>query len=167
MTAKIFFSIILTLVITLIILYIVYISKGGESRASVFGIPAFMKIIISNRSGVPIYEQIKAQISSAIFSGELREDDMLPSVRQLARDLKISVITTARAYADLEAEGFVTNVQGKGCYVLPRNQELARENALHKMEDSLGKAIAAAKTEGIAKEEVIERINILWESENE
>ena len=126
-----------------------------------------MKIIVSNRSGIPIYEQIKEQIKTAIFSGELREDDVLPSLRQLARDLKVSVITTGRAYADLEREGFVANMQGKGCYVLPRNKELARENALAKMEDGLSAAIAAAKTEGIDKEQIIERLNLLWEAEYE
>jgi len=126
-----------------------------------------MKIIVSNRSGVAIYEQIKEQIKAAIFSGELREDDVLPSIRQLARDLKISVITTTRAYGDLEQEGFIVNVQGKGCYVLPRNKELARENALHKMEDGLGMAIAAAKAEGITKKEIIERLNLLWETDYE
>jgi GntR family transcriptional regulator len=122
-----------------------------------------MRIIVSNRSGVPIYEQIKEQIKSAIFSGELEEDDMLPSIRQLARDLKISVITTTRAYGDLEQEGFIANVQGKGCFVLPRNAELARENAMHKLEDGLSAAISAAKAEGITKEEVMERLNLLWE----
>lgn len=122
-----------------------------------------MKIILSNRSGVPIYEQIKGQIKEAIFSGELKEDELLPSIRQLARDLKISVITTTRAYNDLEQEGFVAQMQGKGCYVLPRNTELARENALHKMEDGLQAAIAAAKAEGISKEEIIERLRLLWE----
>ena len=126
-----------------------------------------MKIIVSNRSGVPIYEQIKDQIKTAIFSGELCEDDVLPSIRQLARDLKISVITTTRAYSDLEQEGFIVNVQGKGCFVLPRNVELARENALHKMENGLSAAIAAAKTESITKNEVIERLNLLWEAEYE
>ncbi|MCL2080560.1 MAG: GntR family transcriptional regulator [Oscillospiraceae bacterium] len=126
-----------------------------------------MKIIISNRSGVPIYEQIKEQVKAAIFSGELREDDVLPSIRQLARDLKISVITTTRAYSDLELEGFIANVQGKGCYVLPRNKELARENAMHRIEDGLSAAIAAAKSEDIIKEEVIERLNLLWEADYE
>jgi len=126
-----------------------------------------MKIIVSNRSGTHIYEQIKEQIKAAIFSGELQEDDVLPSYRQLARDLKISVITTTRAYGDLEQEGFVVNVQGKGCYVLPRNKELARENAMHKMEGGLSAAIAAAKAEGITKNEVIERLNLLWEAEHE
>ena len=126
-----------------------------------------MRIIISNRSGIPIYEQIKEQIKAAIFSGELQEDDMLPSIRQLARDLNISVITTTRAYSDLEQEGFLVSVQGKGCFVLPRNTELARENAMHKMENGLSVAIAAAKTEGISKEEVIQRLNLLWEVEYE
>ena len=126
-----------------------------------------MKIIVSNRSGIPIYEQIKEQIKAAIFNGELQEDDPLPSIRQLARDLKISVITTTRAYSDLEQEGFIATVQGKGCFVLPRNTELARENAMHKMENGLCAAIAAAKAEGIAKDEVIERLNLLWEVEHE
>ena len=124
-----------------------------------------MKIIVSNRSGVPIYEQIKEQIKAAIFSGAVQEDDMLPSIRQLARDLKISVITTTRAYSDLEKEGFIANVQGKGCFVLPRNKELARENIIYKIEEGLSNAITAAKTENITKEEVIERLNLLWEEE--
>ena len=121
-----------------------------------------MKILISNRSGRPIYEQIKEQVKAAIFNGELNEDDLLPSIRGLAKDLKVSVITTTRAYSDLEAEGFVINVQGKGCYVLPRNKELAKENALHRMEEGLLAAIAAAKPEGISREEVLERLNLLW-----
>ena len=126
-----------------------------------------MRIIVSNRSGVPIYEQIKEQIKEAIFAGELREDDILPSIRQLARDLKISVITTTRAYSDLEQEGFIANVQGKGCFVLPRNTELARENALHKMESGLSTAISTAKAEGISRDDVIDRLKLLWEVEND
>ncbi|MDR1674133.1 MAG: GntR family transcriptional regulator [Oscillospiraceae bacterium] len=122
-----------------------------------------MKIVVSNRSGVPIYEQIKTQIKEAIFSGQLLEDELLPSIRGLAKELKISVITTTRAYSDLEEEGFVVNVQGKGCYVLPRNTELARENAMHKVEDSLLNAITSAKADGISKEEVGKLLNILWE----
>jgi len=89
-----------------------------------------VKIIISNTSGIPIYEQIKEQIKSAILSGEIEENEMLPSLRQLARDLKISVLTTTRAYTELEQEGFVTNVQGKGCYVMGRGSELIREQLL-------------------------------------
>ena len=126
-----------------------------------------MRIIISNRSGIPIYEQIKEQIKGAIFSEELMEDDLLPSIRQLARDLKVSVITTTRAYSDLEQEGFIANVQGKGCFVLPRNTELARENAMHKMENGLSAAIEAARAENISKDEIIERLNLLWEVDHE
>ena len=124
-----------------------------------------MKIIVSNRLGVPIYEQIKDQIKEAIFSGELREDDLLPSIRQLAKDLKISVITTTRAYSDLEEQGFIVSVQGKGCYVLPQNKEMARENALRKIEAGLNEAISAAKAGSIAKEEVTEMLNILYTEE--
>lgn len=127
-----------------------------------------MKIIVSNRSALPIYEQIKAQVKDAIFTGELREDDVLPSIRQLARDLKISVITTSRAYSDLEAEGFVVNVQGKGCYVLPQNKELVRENALKKVEQGLLDAILAAQSGGVKKDEVLEMLKLLYlEDENE
>jgi len=155
------------------ILYIVilYTVKEQEtpleiSIEEIFGKEgSIMRIIISNRSGVPIYEQIREQVKAAIFSGELTEDELLPSVRGLARDLKVSVITTTRAYSDLEAEGFVVSVQGKGCYVLPRNKELAKENALYKMEEGLIAAITAARPEGISKDEVIERLNLLWESE--
>ncbi|HWQ75651.1 MAG TPA: GntR family transcriptional regulator [Syntrophomonas sp.] len=125
-----------------------------------------MKIIVSNRSGLPIYEQIKAHIKEAIFSGELQEDDLLPSIRQLARDLKISVITTTRAYNDLEAEGFIVSVQGKGCYVLPQNKEMARENALRKIEFGLTDAIAAARAGGITKEEVAEMLAVLYEEDD-
>jgi len=125
-----------------------------------------LKIIVSNRLSVPIYEQIKSQIKEAIFSEELIEDDLLPSIRQLAKDLKISVITTTRAYNDLESEGFVVNVQGKGCYVLPQNKEMARENALRKIENSFSEAIISAKASGISKAEFSEVLNILCKEEN-
>jgi len=125
-----------------------------------------VKIILSNRSAQPIYEQIKTQIREAIFSGELRENDQLPSVRQLARDLQISVITTTRAYSDLDAQGLVVNVQGKGCYVLPRNKELARENALRKLEDAMNAAIAAAKAGGIARADFDATLKLLCEEEH-
>ena len=124
-----------------------------------------MKLIVSNRSGVPIYEQIKAQIKEAIFSGELPEDELLPSIRQLAKDLKISVITTTRAYKDLEAEGFINTVQGKGCYVLPQDKEMARENVLRKIEEGLSEAIEVAKIGGIGKDEVFGMLDVLYEEE--
>jgi Predicted transcriptional regulators len=125
-----------------------------------------VKIVVSNRSGIPIYEQIKSQIVEAICNGDLVEDDMLPSIRQLAKDLKISVITTTRAYADLAEEGFVVNVQGKGCYVLPQNKEMARENALKKIESSLTEAITSAKIGKISREEFNEVLSILSKEEN-
>ena len=124
-----------------------------------------MKLIVSNRSGVPIYEQIKAQIKEAIFSGEFPEDELLPSIRQLAKDLKISVITTTRAYKDLEAEGFINTVQGKGCYVLPQDKEMARENVLRKIEEGLSEAIEVAKIGGIGKDEVFRMLGVLFEEE--
>ena len=125
-----------------------------------------MKIIISNHSGEPIYEQIKEQIKTAIFSGELLEGEPLPSIRQLAKDLKISVITTVRAYNDLEQGGYVANVQGKGCYVLPQNKELIRENALREIERGLMIAISAATTAKINKDEVISMLDVLSKEEN-
>jgi GntR family transcriptional regulator len=140
------------------ILYIdVHITPGGEEKD--------VKIIVSNRSGEPIYEQIKNQVKEAIYAGELEEGDVLPSIRQLARDLKISVITTTRAYSDLEDEGFVVNVQGKGCFVLPRNHEMARENALRKAEEGLITAIAAAKAGGITRAELAEMLELLAKDE--
>jgi len=125
-----------------------------------------LKIIVSNRLGVPIYEQIKAQIKEAVFSGELLEDDLLPSIRQLAKDLKISVITTTRAYNDLEEEGFIVSVQGKGFYVLPQNKEMVRENALRKVELSLTDAISAAEAGGITKDEVFEMLTVLYKEDD-
>jgi GntR family transcriptional regulator len=124
-----------------------------------------MKIIVSNSSGIPIYEQIKEQIKTAIFDGELHDGDMLPSLRGLAKDLKISVITTIRAYNDLADEGFISNLQGKGSFVLPRNQELVRESIFRKIEDSILEIITSAKSANIEKDEVIERINLLWEEQ--
>ncbi len=124
-----------------------------------------MKIIISNTSGVPIYEQIKEQIKSAILSGEIEENQLLPSLRQLARDLKISVLTTTRAYTELEQEGFVTNVQGKGCYVMGRGSELIREQLLREIEDNLSAAIKSAGRAGVSAGELVKMLKILMEDE--
>lgn len=124
-----------------------------------------MKIIISNTAGVPIYEQIKEQIKSAILSGETEENELLPSLRQLARDLKISVLTTTRAYTELEQEGYVTNVQGKGCYVMGRGSELIREQLLRDIEDNLTIAIKSAKRADVSAGELINMLKILMEDE--
>ena len=125
-----------------------------------------MRIIISNSSGMPIYEQIKEQIKSSILSGEMTEGDMLPSIRQLARDLKISVITTTRAYNDLQQEGFVTNVQGKGCYVLPQNNDMIREQLLREIEESFINAFNKGRVAKISRSELTEMFNMMLEEEN-
>lgn len=99
-----------------------------------------LNLIISNSSGKPIYEQITAQIKNSILSGELQEGEALPSMRALAKDLRISVITTKRAYEDLERDGFVVTVAGKGCFVAPRNLELMREEQRKQVEQTLEQA---------------------------
>lgn len=115
-----------------------------------------MRIIIRNTSGKPIYEQIEEQIKDAILSDELSEGDMLPSIRQLASELKISVVTTTRAYSDLEQEGFIVNIQGKGCFVSPKDNELVREQLLRKIEDGFVAAINVAKIANLSQEELFQ-----------
>jgi GntR family transcriptional regulator len=124
-----------------------------------------VKIIISNTSGIPIYEQIKDQIKSAILSGEVEENELLPSLRQLAKDLKISVLTTTRAYTELEQEGYVTNVQGKGCYVMGRGSELIREQLLRDIEDNLAAAIKSARRAEVSSDELVKMLRILMEDD--
>lgn len=122
-----------------------------------------MKLIISNISGVPIYEQIKRQVKSAILSGELQEEEMLPSLRTLAKDLKISVLTVTRAYTELEQEGFVKNMQGRGCFVMGRGSELIREQLICKVEDNLTEAVKAARMANLSTEELHHLLDILME----
>ena len=122
-----------------------------------------MKLIISNVSGVPIYEQIKQQVKAAILSGELKEEEALPSLRTLAKDLKISVLTVTRAYTELEQEGFVKNVQGRGCFVLGSGSELMKEQLICKVENSLTEAIKAAKIANLSNEELHHLLDILLE----
>ena len=122
-----------------------------------------MRIIITNTAGVPIYEQIKEQIKVAILSDELCEGDMLPSIRQLARDLKISVITTTRAYSDLEQEGFIVILQGKGCYVLPKNSVLVHEQLLRKIEDSFLTAVNTGKIAKLTRKELLQILEFILE----
>ena len=122
-----------------------------------------MNLIISNSSGKPIYEQITDQIKTSILSGELQEGQALPSMRALARDLRISVITTKRAYEDLERDGFVVTVAGKGCFVAPRNLELMREEHRKKGEEALTKAIEQAKAASIDLPELVEMLTLLYE----
>ena len=123
-----------------------------------------MKLIISNVSGVPIYEQIKQQIKSAILSGDLQEEEALPSLRTLAKDLKISVLTVTRAYTELEQEGFVKNLQGRGCFVMGRGSELIREQLIRKVESNLTDAINAAQMADLSPQELHQLLDILWEN---
>ena len=121
-----------------------------------------MDIIISNSGGVPIYEQITRQMKGLILRGDLREGEALPSMRLLAKDLRISVITTKRAYEELEREGFLTTVPGKGCFVAPQDPELAREETLRRVEEHLTRAVEAAKSGGVTLEEMTDTLNILY-----
>jgi len=108
-----------------------------------------MRIVISYQSGVPIYEQIKEQIKETVLSGDLPENELLPSIRQLARDLKTSVITTTRAYNDLELEGFIQTVPGKGCYVKKINNELVQAKYLEDTKATLETAIKLGRLAGL------------------
>ena len=121
-----------------------------------------MDIIISNAGGVPIYDQITRQVKGLILRGELKEGEALPSMRLLARELRISVITTKRAYEELEREGFITTVPGKGCFVAPRAPELARGETLRRVEEHLTRAVEAAKSGGVTLEEMTDTLNILY-----
>lgn len=124
-----------------------------------------MDIIISNAGGVPIYDQITRQVKGLILRGELKEGEALPSMRLLARELRISVITTKRAYEELEREGFITTVPGKGCFVAPQDPELAREETLRRVEEHLTRAVEAAKSGGVTLEEMNDTLNILYGDE--
>lgn len=124
-----------------------------------------MNIIISNSSGKPIYEQITSQIKNQILGGELAAGEALPSMRVLAKDLRISVITTKRAYNDLEQEGFIETVAGKGSFVAARNTELIREEQFRKIEEYLTAAVETAKKSGISYGELLEVIQILYGGE--
>ena len=124
-----------------------------------------MDIILSNSSGKPIYEQIAEQIKEHIMAGELAAGDALPSMRLLARDLRISVITTKRAYEEREREGFLDNVPGKGCFVAPQNRELLREAQLRKVEEKLSQAVDEARKGAFSLEELHELLDILYKGD--
>lgn len=121
-----------------------------------------MDILISNSSGVSIYEQIEEQIKSQIMSGELVEGDALPSMRVLAKDLKISIITTKRAYEDLERDGFIESVLGKGSFVKGINSEIVKENMMFAIEELLDKAVDKALLGKISCEDLTEMLELLY-----
>lgn len=122
-----------------------------------------MNIFIDNKSGTPIYNQIYNQIKAQIISGDLVEDEALPSIRTLAKDLRISVITTKRAYDELEKEGFVYTLPAKGCFVAPRNVELLREENLKKIENHIQEILHLGKTCNLSGEELLEMFRVMME----
>lgn len=124
-----------------------------------------MNIIISNSSNIPIYEQIKEQIKNKIISNELKAGDLLPSIRSLAKDLRISVITTKNAYEELEREGYVETMPAKGTYVSNKNVELIREEQLQKVENLIDTAVSIAKISDISKKEIKDMIDIIYGEE--
>ena len=124
-----------------------------------------MNLIISNASGKPIYEQIYTQVKNCIISGELSPGDALPSIRALAKDLRISVITTTRAYDELERDGFINRVPGKGCYVAEKNLELVREAHLKQIEEHMTEIVALAAGCSLTEEEAVRMLRLMWENE--
>lgn len=126
-----------------------------------------MYIVLSNSSDLPIYEQIKEQVKTQILSGELSENEILPSLRQLAKDLKISVLTTTRAYNELEEEGFITSRQGKGFFVMPRGSDLLREQLIKDVETNLNNAILSAQRASMTDDELVQLLKLLLEVSDE
>ena len=124
-----------------------------------------MNLIISNASGKPIYEQIYTQIKNCIISGELSPGDALPSIRALAKDLRISVITTTRAYDELERDGFIDRVPGKGCYVAEKNLELVREAHLKQIEEHMTEIVTLAAGCSLSEEDTVRMLRLIWENE--
>ena len=124
-----------------------------------------MNIIISNNSSVPIYEQIKNAIKNAIISNELKEEEMLPSVRNLANDLKISFLTVKKAYDELETEGFIKTVQGKGSFVAPKNLEIIKEEKLKEIQDYIEKIYNISRIANISEDEIKELFNMIFKEE--
>ena len=124
-----------------------------------------MNILIDNKSGAPIYDQIYSQLKSQIISGVLKEDEMLPSIRGLAKDLRISFITTKRANEELEKDGFIYTLPGKGCYVAPKNVELLREENLKKIEEHIDEIVKLATYCNLSKQDIMEMVNFSLEEQ--
>ena len=124
-----------------------------------------MNILIDNKSGTPIYDQIYSQIKGQIISGALKQDELLPSIRGLAKDLRISFITTKRAYEELEKEGFIYTQPAKGCYVAPKNVELLREENLKKIEEHIDEIVRLAASCNLSKQEIMEMVHFSLEEQ--
>ena len=126
-----------------------------------------MVVLIDNKSTSPIYDQIYSQIKEQIIRGDLSEHEMLPSIRGLAKDLRISFITTKRAYEELEKDGFLYTVQGKGCFVAPKNTELIREEHLKQIEGHLEEIAKLSAACGLNREDLVEMLDFCLEDKNE
>ena len=124
-----------------------------------------MQILIDNHSGAPIYDQIFSQIKAQIISGALAPDELLPSIRGLARDLRVSFITTKRAYDELEREGFLYTVPGKGCYVAEKNTQLVREAYLTQIEEHMTKILSLAAACGLTADDLAEMLRLLAQND--
>lgn len=124
-----------------------------------------VNILIDNKSGTPIYDQIYSQIKGQIISGALKQDELLPSIRGLAKDLRISFITTKRAYEELEKEGFIYTLPAKGCYVAPKNVELLREENLKKIEEHIDEIVRLAASCNLSKQEIMEMVHFSLEEQ--
>ena len=152
-----FFEKVLTNEYHMLILFIsnIYSRTGG----------VHLNLIISNASGKPIYEQIYTQVKNCIISGELSPGDALPSIRALAKDLRISVITTTRAYDELERDGFIDRVPGKGCYVAEKNLELVREAHMKQIEEHMTEIVTLAAGCSLSEEDTVRMLRLIWENE--
>lgn len=134
----------MTILYLLYIMHIYSLARGDD-----------VQILIDNKSGAPIYEQIYTQIKNQIISGTLKEHEMLPSIRGLAKDLRISFVTTRRAYEELEKDGFLYTIQAKGCYVAPKNVELLREENLKKIEECIDRIVQLAASCKLSKADIL------------
>ncbi len=143
-------------------MYTVYIQTGLDEQFHMRG--DNLNVFIDNKNGAPIYDQIYNQIKSSIINGELKENDPLPSIRNLAKDLRISVITTKRAYDELEREGFIYTQPAKGCFVAPKNTELLREENLKKIEELLTEVRQRAASCSLSTKDIIDMYRYLSEN---
>jgi len=147
------------------IIYIEYDHYNHYTRFEIPDVGQAMRILISNSSPDPIYQQIVRQIKGQIISGELPEGSPLPSIRKLAHELQISVITTKRAYEELDREGLIDTVGGKGTFVAFQNQEFLREKRVKLVEEKLAEALGEARLLGMTHQEIEEMVDLLWEEE--
>ena len=141
-------------------LYILYIMKYIQYIQCID-----LKIIISNQSELPIYAQIREQIKEQILNGQIKEGEILPSIRSLAKDVGVSVITTTRAYNDLEKEGFIATMQGKGSVVLSSNNKILKEQFIMRVEEGIETAVESAKQIGMTKDEIIAIVDSVWQQD--